>query len=122
MAGTTAADREKERKEERVSRINFRVTRDEEELIRAGAAVRGVTVTAYLLQIARKQAEEDLADRRFFLISREKMNAFHAALERPVQEKARLRRLFSEPSLLEGEIDDKHKGTHRPPALSGREA
>ena len=122
MAHIKVADRKKEHNEERVSRINFMETPDEEELIRAVAAMRGVTVTTYLLQSVRKQAEEDLADRRFFTTSREKMDAFNAALDRPVQEKPRLRRLFSEPSILEGKIDENEKRSRPLRAFSGRKA
>lgn len=84
----------------RTARLNFRATKQQEELIRAGAQARGVEVSRFVLESACKQAEQDLADQRHFVISPERLAAFHEALDRPVQEKPRLRRLFSEKSIL----------------------
>lgn len=42
-----------------------------------------------------------IADQHHFLLNPEQWNAFVAALDRPVQPKPRLRRLFAEPGVLE---------------------
>lgn len=89
--------------DKRTDRVNFRITPRERALIRAAARVRDVKEARYLVESACKQAEMDLADRRHFTLTAKKMEAFLTALDRPVQKKPRLRRLLSEPSILEGE-------------------
>lgn len=89
--------------EKRTARLNFRVTPREETLIRAAARVRGAQVSRYVVESACRQAEMDLADRRHFTISAQRMEAFIEALDRPVRDKPRLRRLLAEPSVLERE-------------------
>jgi len=53
------------------------------------------------LNLRASEAEQALADQRRFALDPEQWNAFVAALDRPIQLKPRLRRLFSELSVLE---------------------
>ncbi len=85
----------------RTERVNFRATRYQAELLRSGAEVRGINVSQYVLETACQQAEQDLLDRSHFRVTEEKMKAFLAALDRPVEPKPRMERLLSEPSVLE---------------------
>jgi len=79
----------------RTRRINLRATDRQERLIRTGAETRGVSVTQFILDSACLQAESILADQREFVLSPEQWAAFVAALDRPVQVKPELLRLFS---------------------------
>jgi uncharacterized protein (DUF1778 family) len=69
--------------------------------MRRGAQLRGESLTDFILQSACSEAEQGLADQRRFSLNPEQWSAFVAALDRPIQPKPRLRRLFSEPSVLE---------------------
>ena len=80
----------------RSRRLNVRATRRQEELIRAGAAARRVSVTDFILESACMQAEHALADRREFIASPTQWKAFVEALDRPAQIKPALTRLFAE--------------------------
>ncbi len=82
-------------------RLNLRTTEKEEALIKAAAPLRGLNASQYVLFSASKQAEMDLADRCSFTLSPEQMDAFLAALDRPVRDKPRLRELINEKTVLE---------------------
>lgn len=85
----------------RTRRINLRTTPQMETLIRAGAKVRGVNVTDFILESARAHAEQVTADQTTFVLSPRQWKAFTDALDRPPQPKPRLKRLLSEPSIAE---------------------
>lgn len=85
----------------RSHRINLRTTRQAESLIRAGARVRGVNVSEFILESACARAEQVLADQSTFKLSPSQWRAFTDALDRPPQSKPRLQRLLSEPSVAE---------------------
>ena len=85
----------------RTRRLNLRTSKRQEDLMRRGAQERGESLTDFIIRSACSEAEQALADQRRFSLSPEQWNAFVAALDRPVQVKARLRRLFTEPSVLE---------------------
>ncbi len=69
--------------------------------MRRGAQERGESLTDFVIRSACAEAEQTLADQRRFTLNAEQWEAFVAALDRPVQLKPRLRRLFKEPSVLE---------------------
>ena len=69
--------------------------------MRRGAQERGENLTDFIIRSACAEAEQTLADQRHFSLDVDQWKAFVAALDRPVQVRPRLRRLFSEPSLLE---------------------
>lgn len=69
--------------------------------MRRGAQERGESLTEFIVRCACSEAEQTLADQRRFSLDANQWNAFVAALDRPIQAKPRLRRLFSEPSVLE---------------------
>lgn len=83
-------------------RINLRATSVQESLIRAAADRRGVSMTDFVLESACTRAEETLADQVHFVLSDKQWKAFNAALERPARVLPRLRKLLTEPSILEG--------------------
>jgi uncharacterized protein (DUF1778 family) len=89
--------------EARSRRINLRANKRQETLIRAGAKVRGVNLTDFILESACTRAEQVIADQTSFTLSPQQWKAFTEALDRPpmLHPKPRLRRLFSEPSVAE---------------------
>jgi len=69
--------------------------------MRLGAQERGESLTDFIVRSACAEAEQMLAEQRRFSLTADQWNAFVAVLDRPAQPKPRLRRLFTEPSVLE---------------------
>ena len=69
--------------------------------MRRGAQERGESLTEFIVRSACVEAELTIADQRRFSLDPDQWDAFVAALDRPAQAKPRLRRLFSEPSVLD---------------------
>lgn len=88
-------------RQNRTRRLNIRATPRQEKLIRLGAEQRGVTITDFIVESACLQAEHALADKRTFELSAKDWDRFVELLERPPQDKPELRKLLSEPSVLE---------------------
>ena len=82
-------------------RINLRATSVQESLIRAAADKRGLSMTDFVLESACTRAEETIADQVHFVLSDKQWKAFNDALERPARTRPRLRKLLTEPSILE---------------------
>jgi uncharacterized protein (DUF1778 family) len=82
-------------------RINMRATAVQESLIRAAADKRGLSMTDFVLESACTRAEETIADQVHFVLSDKQWKAFNEALERPARVRPRLRKLLTEPSILE---------------------
>jgi uncharacterized protein (DUF1778 family) len=85
----------------RTERLNVRVTEDQALLIRRAARETRVNMSSFLVESACLRAEETLASQQHFVYTEKQWNAFNAALDRPEQDKPRLRALLSEPSILE---------------------
>lgn len=82
-------------------RFQLRATAREETLIKVAAERQGVNITDFILTAAREKAAETLADQTRFVLHEEQWKEFMEALDRPAQEKPRLRKLFAEPHVAE---------------------
>jgi uncharacterized protein (DUF1778 family) len=60
-----------------------------------------ITVSGFLVESACLRAEEALASQRQIVYDTQQWEAFMAMLDRPAQDKPRLRKLLTEPSILE---------------------
>ena len=87
-------------RKKRTERFNVRVSDREARLIRLGAEHRGVNITNFILESACARAEQEIADARHFELNSRDWQKFSAALDRPVRAKLRLKKLFSEPTVL----------------------
>jgi uncharacterized protein (DUF1778 family) len=85
----------------RTERLNVRLSSREAKLIRLGAERRGVNVTNFILESACVRAEQEIADARLFQIRSKDWQRFSDALDRPARVKPRLKKLFSESTVLE---------------------
>lgn len=85
----------------RTKRLNLRATQSEKRLLETAASRQDVTVSEFVLESACTRAEDILAEEQHFALSPDHWKAFVSALDRPVQPKPRLRKLLSEPSVLE---------------------
>ena len=86
----------------RVKRLNLRATQAQKRLLETAASGQDVTVSEFVLESACARAESILAEERHFELPPDRWKAFVSALERPARPKPRLRKLLSEPSVLEG--------------------
>jgi len=82
-------------------RLNVRVTSDQARLIRRAAKTTKANLSSFLVESACLRAEEALASQQYFVYSAKQWNAFTEAMDRPAQEKPRLRVLLNRPSILE---------------------
>ena len=90
-------------KQGKPSRVAVRMSAEDEAVIRAGAEVAGTTVTDFMVSAATAKARDELADRRVFFLDEAAWQQFNAILDRPVQHKPALAKLFAEPSIFAGE-------------------
>jgi uncharacterized protein (DUF1778 family) len=88
-------------KKKRSERFNVRLSEKEARLIRLGAEQRGVNITNFILESACARAAQEIAEARNFELSSKDWQRFSAALDRPVRVKPRLKRLFTESTVLE---------------------
>jgi uncharacterized protein (DUF1778 family) len=72
--------------------LNLRIKPEERGLIDRAAALTGKNRTDFVLEAARRAAEEALLDRTLFAVSPETYAAFLARLDAPPQPNERLRR------------------------------
>src|ERR1039458_883540 len=82
--------------QKRSHRIGFRATPEAENLIKAGAKVRGMNVSEFILESACTRAEQAIADQTTFKLTPSQWKAFTEALDRPPRPKPRLKCLLSE--------------------------
>ena len=85
----------------RTERFNIRLSNREARLIRLGAERRGVNITNFILESACARAEHEIAEARHFVLNPRDWQGFIKALDRPPQLKPRLKKLFSESTVLE---------------------
>ena len=91
----------KSKSTQRSSRIDLRATREEERLIRLGAERRGQKLTQFIVRSACNEAEMALADQKHFELPPNKFADFIRALDKPAKTISAVKRLFSQPSVLE---------------------
>jgi uncharacterized protein (DUF1778 family) len=89
------------REQPRDRRLQLRATARDETLIKTAAERQGVNVADFILSAAREKAEEALADQTRFVLNERQWKQFMEALDRPAQEKPRLKKLFSESHVAE---------------------
>ena len=82
-------------------RFQLRATAREETLIKVAAERQGVNMTDFIITAAREKAEASLADQTRFVLNENQWKQFMEALDRPPQEKPRLKQLFSESHVAE---------------------
>ncbi len=82
-------------------RIAIRATSRQCDIIRQAAEASGKSMTSFLLDVGFTEAQRTLADRRLFSLDTQNWNRFVEALDRPVSEKPRLRKLLQTPSVLD---------------------
>ena len=87
--------------QEKTARLQLRASELQRSLLAAASQAEGTTVTEFVLRHATRAAENVLANRRLFLLSDERWDAFNALLDRPEQDLPRLRKLLEYPTVLD---------------------
>lgn len=85
----------------KATRLNLRASTQQDALIRKAAESVGRSVTEFVLDSACANAEHVLADQNHFVLDAASWKRFMAALDQPAASKPRLKKLLSEPSVLE---------------------
>ncbi|OFR54630.1 antitoxin [Actinomyces sp. HMSC075C01] len=82
----------------RTQRIDLRATPRQETLIQQAASQTDRSVSEFILSAATREAERILADRRWFSVTSEQLEAIEAVLDAPLEETSRLAHLWDRPS------------------------
>ncbi len=90
----------------REARLGFRLSRQQERLIRHAAEVTHKKVTDFILESACGAAEQALLDQRLFLVGEEQWRRFQEALDSPPKVKPRLRELLATPAPWESKEEE----------------
>ncbi len=85
----------------RSEKLDLRVTPEDKRVLQQAAAASRRSVSEFVLESALARAEETLPDRTRFVLNEEQWQAFNAILDAPPRDLPRLRRLLTEPSVLE---------------------
>ena len=78
--------------------LNLRIKPDDRGLIDRAAKLTGKTKTDFVLQAARRAAEDALLDRTLFVVGPEAFDAFRARLDEPPHPNEKLRRTLQTPA------------------------
>ena len=79
----------------RSARLGFRATPEQEAILRRAADVAHKSLTDFILDSACQVAEQTLLDQRLFMVSGSQYQALMEMLDRPDQDNAGLRDLFT---------------------------
>ena len=85
----------------RSEKLNLSLSPEAKQTLRAAAMASHHSINAFVLESALARADEVLAERRHFGLDAEAWQAFLIALEQPVRELPRLRRLLQSRSVFE---------------------
>ena len=77
--------------------INIRVQRQQRDLIDRAVKVLSKNRSDFMLEVACREAENVLLDRRYFDLEKAEFDRFLAALDKPPRENDRLRRMLVTP-------------------------
>lgn len=82
-------------------RIDVRASASVKQMLQEAARACHKNVSEFLLDAGVTAATQTLADRRQFVLDEAQWQAFLEALDRPVQNKPRLKKLLTEPGVLD---------------------
>ncbi len=85
----------------RTEKLDLRVSPSTKRTLEAAASAAHRTVSAFVLESALARADEALADRHRFPLSRAKWTAFVAALDAPTHSLLQMQRLLAEPGFFD---------------------
>ena len=89
----------------RTEKLNLRVSASTKRTLQAAAAASNRTVSAFVLESALARADETLADRRSFPVTKAKWTEFLAALDAPTRPLPRMQHLLTEPGFFDAKAN-----------------
>lgn len=87
----------------RSEKLDLRLTSATKRTLESAASVTNRSLTAFVLESALSRADETLADRRTFVLSKAKWSEFQAALNAPIRPLPRMQRLLTEPGFFDAD-------------------
>jgi len=85
----------------RDARLELRMSKDIKSMLQQAADAMGKKLSEFVVDCARHEAVEVMADRRLFLLDDQQMAEFETVLERPVQSNAKLKKLMNETTVFQ---------------------
>jgi len=85
----------------RTEKLDLRLSSVAKRRLEAAASVASRSLSAFVLESALSQAEQTLADRHTFVLSKIKWTEFQQALDAPVRSLPRLQRVLTEPGFFD---------------------
>lgn len=85
----------------RTEKLDLRVSSSAKRTLEAAASASNRTVSAFVLESALARADEALADRRLFHLTKAKWTEFLAALDAPTRPLHRMQRLLAKPGFFD---------------------
>ena len=82
----------------KIAAINMRVEPSQHALLTKAAALLHKDRSAFILDVACREAENVLLDQRLFQLGEQQFTAFEAVLTAPIPENAKLKALLAEPA------------------------
>lgn len=86
---------------QKLARLNLRATQHQKEIIAKAAELKQTTMSDFIMEKAYQAASEILAEQTHFTLSPDKWEEFCAALDAPPRQIPALRKLLTEPSILD---------------------
>ena len=87
--------------ETRTEKVDLRVSPTNKEKLRAAAELAKRTMSEFILDSALERADEALADRQRFGLSKVRWAEFRDALDAPVRSMPSMKKLLNEPSIFD---------------------
>jgi len=87
----------------RREKLDLRLSSSDKRTLEAAASVSSRSVSDFVRESALSRADEMLADRRTFVLSKAKWTEFQAALDAPTQPLPRMQRLLTEPGFFDAD-------------------
>ncbi len=85
----------------KTERIDLRATMAAKSILQEAAEASHKSVSEFIIEASLVAAHQTLAERRTFKLDEKAWKAFQKALDQPVSDKPRLKKLLTEPSVLE---------------------
>jgi len=85
----------------RTEKLDLRLSPTAKRRLEAAASAANRTLSAFVLESALTHADQTLADRHTFVLSKTKWSEFQQALDAPIRPLPRLQRLLTEPGFFD---------------------
>jgi len=91
----------------RSEKLDLRLSSTDKRILEAAASVSNRSVSDFVRDSPLSRANEMLADRRTFILSKAKWAEFQAALDAPTRRTPRMQRLLTEPGFFDDDASER---------------